>query len=151
LSDHEDDSPTVELHDGTADVLVVEDDRDLRVALGSALREEGYRVAVAATGLGALMYLRSAPPPALILLDLVLPQCSGWDFCAEHGRDDVLRSIPIVAITALRNAQLPVEVRELMLKPLRLDALLEVVNRYCGPLRCDTEVRPPLPAAEERR
>src|SRR5262245_18680407 len=62
------------------EILIVDDDRELRDVLRLILLEEGYRVTVATDGAGALESLRAGLRPAMILLDLMMPGMNGWSF-----------------------------------------------------------------------
>lgn len=78
------------------EILVIEDDDTIRRFLKISLRTEGYRVCEASTG-AAGMALLEANAPALVLLDLGLPDCDGMDVLArvrERG------STPVIAVTA---------------------------------------------------
>jgi CheY-like chemotaxis protein len=89
-----------------APVLVVEDNTDVRNAWVSLLASRGYRVAEAEDGVQALKLLRNQElPPCLIVLDMMMPRMSGWDFCAVRSRDERLRSIPLVVVSAHPLAQ----------------------------------------------
>src|SRR5690349_15615399 len=69
-------------------VLVVDDDPDIRYALVSALKEQGYHAMSASNGLEALEILRILPTlPSVILMDLMMPVMNGWEFRAEQQRD----------------------------------------------------------------
>src|SRR5687767_15980220 len=59
------------------DVLVVDDDQDLRDSMAELVREAGYRVAVAADGREALALLERGPLPTLVLLDIRMPVMDG--------------------------------------------------------------------------
>jgi CheY-like chemotaxis protein len=83
-----------------ARVLVVEDERDIREALAEALSYEGYDVAVASNGREALRALRGGPLPDVILLDLVMPVMSGWEFRQVQVDDPALSGIPVVVVSA---------------------------------------------------
>lgn len=61
-------------------LLVVEDEEPIAELLEYGLRQEGYTVRVALTG-GDAMRLAAQEPPDLILLDWMLPDCSGLDLC----------------------------------------------------------------------
>jgi len=61
-------------------ILVVDDDPSLRSGMRSVLEEAGYRVVTAENGRVALRRLESELPPALILLDLRMPELDGWGF-----------------------------------------------------------------------
>lgn len=56
-----------------AGVLIVDDEYDIRMLLGTLLEEEGYRVYQAADGNAALEQLRSHPEGLVVLLDVVMP------------------------------------------------------------------------------
>jgi len=83
-------------------VLVVEDEAELRVILEDNLEYEGYRVAAAETGEKAVAMALSEPP-ALVLLDVMLPGMSGYEVCRKLRTSGV--NVPIIMITA-RNAEL---------------------------------------------
>jgi DNA-binding response OmpR family regulator len=78
-------------------ILVVEDERAVARGLAYGLRDEGFQVLLARTGQEALALARSADPH-LILLDIRLPDISGFDVCRQL-RDEAFRQ-PIVMLTA---------------------------------------------------
>src|SRR4051812_4876455 len=81
-------------------VLVVEDDYSTREGLACLLGEE-FNVRCAAHGEEALQYLRGNPAPDLILLDLMMPVLSGWEFRRQQLQEPALSNIPVVVLTAL--------------------------------------------------
>ena len=93
------DDPSAAAH-ARGRVLVIEDERDIRDALAEALSYEGYDVAVAANGREALRALRGGPLPDVILLDLVMPEMSGWEFRQVQIHDPALAGIPVVVVSA---------------------------------------------------
>ncbi len=116
-------------------ILVVDDDADLRDALGEILLDDGYRVAAAANGREALDLLHAGLRPALILLDLRMPVCSGWQFREEQLGDPSLASIPVMVISADLHAYREVpalRVLEWLPKPLDLGRLFAAIER-CVP------------------
>jgi DNA-binding response OmpR family regulator len=78
-------------------ILVAEDDADLRQGLIDLLEAEGYRVTTAADGAEALAAYRREPPD-LLLLDVMMPQKSGYEICREIRKQD--QSTPIILLTA---------------------------------------------------
>jgi CheY-like chemotaxis protein len=80
-------------------VLVVEDDRDARDCFAEVLKDEGYDVAEAADGRQAEAYLRENPPPAAMVLDLMMPRLDGWAL-ASLMRQGLVPKIPMVVVTA---------------------------------------------------
>ena len=79
--------------------LVVEDDPATREMLRRVLEGEGWAVVEAENGRPALDRLAEAQP-ALILLDLMMPEMDGFQFLGELRRNVAWRAIPIVVITA---------------------------------------------------
>jgi CheY-like chemotaxis protein len=86
---------------GTAGVaLVVEDEPSARELLRRMLEDDGWKVQVAGDGRKALESLAQSPPPALILLDLMMPEMDGFEFLAEMRQHPEWKSIPVVVLTA---------------------------------------------------
>lgn len=115
-------------------VLVVEDDADIRDAVVEILEQEGYAAAGVTDGAQALAKLHAGYRPCLILLDLMMPVMDGWTFCAEREKDPALASIPVAVLSAVsrqdpRNAS--VHAVEHLAKPLKIDKLLALVQRFC--------------------
>jgi CheY-like chemotaxis protein len=79
-------------------ILLVEDDPFLRRACEAGLRKRGYQVITAVDGEEALQRVRS-DPPALILLDLLMPKLSGIEVLAELKQDEKTRDIPVIILT----------------------------------------------------
>ena len=80
-------------------VLVVEDDADMRGLLRRMLEKEGWAMTEAENGRMALEFMAETRP-ALILLDLMMPEMDGFQFVDELRKHKSWRSIPIVVITA---------------------------------------------------
>lgn len=80
-------------------VLVVEDDPITREILLQILGKDGWAVSGAENGRVALERIRKSMP-ALILLDLMMPEMDGFEFIDELHKKEPWRSIPIVVITA---------------------------------------------------
>ena len=78
-------------------ILVIEDERPMRIALEDALTAEGYRVLSAAAGAAGLDRALKEKPD-LILLDIMLPKLDGFALCAELRRLSV--SVPVLMLTA---------------------------------------------------
>jgi CheY-like chemotaxis protein len=118
-------------------ILVVDDDPDIREAISNALSDEGYQVTGASNGREALAQLRGQTRPSLILLDMMMPEMDGWRFRLELKKLPELASIPVVILSAhgnVRDAALALGAADYLRKPLRLDSLLEIAERYCRPI-----------------
>lgn len=112
-------------------VLVVENDPDIRAAVAETLALEGYRVSQAANGSEGLKRARSEHPD-VILLDLMMPVMDGWGFRAQQEADPSISGIPVVVVTACppQDPRLrALRPTALLLKPFNLDDLVDVVRR----------------------
>jgi two-component system, OmpR family, phosphate regulon response regulator PhoB len=85
-----------------ARILVVEDERDIAALVSYHLTKEGYRVRTAEGGLEALESA-AAERPDLVVLDLMLPNFSGYEVLAEVRRRPELAEVPVVVLTARRD------------------------------------------------
>jgi CheY-like chemotaxis protein len=115
-------------------ILVVEDDEDSRAALCDTLIDAGYLPFAVADGVEALEHLRTGARPNLIILDLMLPRIDGWRFLTIIADERDLSGIPVVVCTGAADAHPPGVPRDHVLrKPIKSDALMDFVARYCGP------------------
>jgi CheY-like chemotaxis protein len=113
-----------------ATIVVVDDDTDLRETLGELLVEEGYDTRLFENGRVALEFLKEAPEPRLILLDLMMPEMNGWQFREAQLHDDRLKAIPVVVMTASRGLDaVPITATEILYKPIGLGELIQAVER----------------------
>jgi DNA-binding response OmpR family regulator len=116
-------------------VLLVEDDDDIREAVGDCLRERGYDVVTAANGLIARDWLRSAGIlPNVILLDLMMPVMDGWQFRSEQLRDGALAAIPVIILSGAGDVEkeaAALGAAGCVTKPFNLEALVGAVQQSC--------------------
>jgi sigma-B regulation protein RsbU (phosphoserine phosphatase) len=82
------------------DILVVDDSRTNRMLLVRYLQRDGFATIEADSATAALAILERQLPD-LILLDIVMPDMSGFDLCGKLKRCDATRDIPVVFLTAL--------------------------------------------------
>jgi DNA-binding response OmpR family regulator len=119
-------------------ILVVDDDESVRRTLGWVLAEQGYRVQSAADGKEALALAKRARPD-LVVLDLKLPDKSGWDVFGRLVQSRPL--LPVVVITSRPNqlfTALAAGVAALLEKPLHIPKLVQTVGHL---LRESVEAR----------
>ena len=82
-----------------AEVLVVEDEPDIRNLIVLHLSREGFRCRTAKSGPEALREARAATPD-LVILDLMLPDLDGLEVCRRLRSDAATATIPIIMLTA---------------------------------------------------
>jgi CheY-like chemotaxis protein len=116
-----------------SEILVVDDDRNIRETLADVLRYAGYRVELAENGERALEIIRRGPLPAVVLLDLMMPVMSGWEFLELAEQDETLRTLPVVVVSALPAPLAPCGaeggVKDCLHKPVDIDRLLTIVDQ----------------------
>ena len=114
-----------------ADVLVVEDEPDVRSSVADILRDAGYRVAEAADGVEAMAVLSSEEIGA-VLLDLRMPRLDGISLV-----DRLVDPPPIVVVSARspddgERARMGGKVVAVLKKPVHPDVLLEQLDGVLG-------------------
>jgi len=82
-----------------AEILVVDDDRDVAQSIELALRRRGFLVTIANSGVEALKTLRRYRPD-LLILDVLMPGMSGLEVCRRLRADAKLSDLPIIFLTA---------------------------------------------------
>jgi DNA-binding response OmpR family regulator len=110
-------------------ILVVEDEPAIRELLAMILRDEGFAVETAAHGRAGLAKA-SLQVPDVVILDLMMPGMTGWEFIEVWQADSATKDVPIVVISA-ENAATTVKalrVRAFLRKPFDLDQLLAVLS-----------------------
>ncbi|MEE8358273.1 MAG: response regulator [Candidatus Hydrothermarchaeales archaeon] len=75
-------------------IMIVDDEEDIRFAVGKMLENAGYRVVEAQDGADCLEKIKKNKPD-LILLDIMMPEMSGWQVLNEIQSDKDLKSIPV--------------------------------------------------------
>lgn len=116
-------------------VLVVEDDPNVRGLLQTLLLSEGYTVVTADDGIGGLLKATSSPP-ALILLDVMMPDLGGVRVLDELQADPALQSVPVMIVTGTVDAVPMLRERigeeNVVVKPFGVEALLTRVRELIG-------------------
>jgi DNA-binding response OmpR family regulator len=123
------------------DVLVVEDDRDLNELIGAYVSITGLDCRSALTGADALREI-DRKAPAAVVLDLMLPDMSGFDICQRIKCGADSRKTKVIILTALDSEASRVRGRECgadeyLTKPFDPDRLMETVTRHSCPPPAD--------------
>jgi CheY-like chemotaxis protein len=116
------------------EILLVDDDDELRESIADGLEDAGFIVTRASDGNDALGHLRTSSLPSLVLLDLIMPGMNGWQLCELMRSDPLLAEIPIVALTATASMDPEsmhlADVSDWVAKPFDLDQVLEVIRPF---------------------
>jgi len=116
-------------------ILVVDDEPDILQVAVFRLKKAGYDVAQAVNGREAIDSIKALRPD-LVLLDLRLPEISGFEVCRIIKSDNELRNIPVIIFTASVNG-LEEKMKEMgadayLPKPFEPDQLLEKIKSIIG-------------------
>jgi CheY-like chemotaxis protein len=116
-------------------VCVIDDDKDIRDAMRFILEMEGFGVCEAADGAEGLVCIREARGICLVLLDLMMPKMSGWEFRKHQLQDPELASIPVVVLSGgTHTAEHANNLRAnaYIVKPVDRVQLVDMARRFCG-------------------
>lgn len=114
------------------EILLIEDEPDMREDLAFLLTDEGYRVRTAAHGAEALALLEGGARPDVILLDLMMPVMDGWETRARLRTTPALSRIPIVILSGVANDEKEIAalaVAAYVTKPIDVLRLCEIIDR----------------------
>jgi len=122
--------------DGTS-ILVVEDDWVARQIIETHLRKAGYNVFSTASGKQSIIEARRHRPRAIIL-DLLLPDLSGWQVLQELKQSEVTQDIPVIICSILSEKERAISLGavDYIEKPVREKILLEKVRKYVSLQAC---------------
>ena len=98
-------------------IVVIEDDDDLRRLIAMLLSSEGYDVSAFASARDGLLAIENGLPADLIVLDLMMPDMNGWEFCDHRAGSATLAKVPVLVVTARRDTAGLTGVTEVLLKP----------------------------------
>jgi len=117
-------------------IMIVDDESSISSVLTDILEDEGYQVVVVRNGLEALTHLHvDSPLPCVILLDLIMPECSGVEFLSRRQTEPALADIPVIAMSGdfyLAQQTPHLGATDYLIKPFDVDELLTTVTRVCA-------------------
>ena len=121
-----------------AKIMVVEDNLDEAKLIKMVLEGEGYEAVCAFDGREALEQVDSEKP-ALIILDIMMPEMDGFAFCSKLRESPENKDTPVVLLTGVAkhiheskyplNGVMRAEAQEYLEKPVKTEDLLEVISR----------------------
>jgi len=117
-------------------VLVVDDNEDNLSLLAFVVEQLDCKIVTAVNGQTALD-LALSYPPALILLDMMLPDIDGIEVLSRLRQNPLTAMIPVIAVTAMARAQdrdriLSAGCNEYVTKPYNVDEIEVLLRRYLG-------------------
>ena len=118
-------------------ILIADDSADSAAMISLYLQQQGYRVLTASNGEDAIKIASSALPN-LILMDISMPTLDGLGATRRIREDEVLRDIPIIAVTAFgtegfQRAAYDVGVSGYLTKPIDLDRMCNLIAHLLSP------------------
>jgi DNA-binding response OmpR family regulator len=118
-------------------ILVVEDDPDVNTLVGAYAQLCGFEYRSALTGSRGLAAAHERKP-ALVILDLMLPDVDGFEVCKQLKSADDTASVPIVMLTALtgdenRERGRQCGAADYLTKPFDPDQLIDTISRHATP------------------
>jgi two-component system phosphate regulon response regulator PhoB len=81
-------------------ILIIDDEQDVLLFLGTLLRKNGYEVCEACDGVQGLKKVIDERPD-LVCLDLLMPEKTGIKMYREMRKDDQLKSVPVIMVTGI--------------------------------------------------
>ena len=117
-----------------AAALVAEDVEQIAYILRFILEREGFTVHAAPDGRTAQQLIATLPPPALVLLDVMLPHADGFELLARLRATAGWEKVPVIMLTARSQEQdivrgLEAGANDYMIKPFKPDELRARVRR----------------------
>ena len=110
-------------------VLLIEDDMDLRLAMGIFLNSRGFAVTSCGNGRDGLALLEKGFKPAVIVLDLMMPVMNGFEVLQALRADPRWTGIPVVVVSGNRGYDAgDLDVQGVIRKPFDADDLVRVLS-----------------------
>jgi CheY-like chemotaxis protein len=114
-------------------VLIVDDNDDIREAIGALLEVQGFAVAPAWSVEDAYRHLRQGFRPCVVVLDLHMPHVDGWAFLDRMRTEPRLSDVPVVVISGDPAQRVRVETAgyDFYRKPVHPAALIGAISTHC--------------------
>ena len=119
---------------GTEAALVAEDDEQIAYILRFILEREGFQVHAAPDGRTAQQLIASLPPPAIVILDVMLPHADGYELLGRLRAKPGWEAVPVIMLTARSQEQdivrgLEAGANDYMIKPFKPEELRARIRR----------------------
>ena len=115
-------------------ILIVDDSTTNQVLLEAILQEEGYETRTAFS-VNEAFRLMEKNPPKLVLLDLLMPEISGFQFLEEVKENDEYAHIPIIVVSAIGTEDtidicMKLGAADFVSKPINMSEFLGKVKKF---------------------
>jgi len=122
------------MQESSPSALIVEDDDQMAEVLRFISEREGYSVLLAPDGRTAQKLIDTAAPPAIVLLDLMLPHVDGYELLARLRGSASWRGVPVIIVSARSQEQdivrgLDAGADDYLAKPFKPDELRARIRR----------------------
>ncbi|RYZ28503.1 MAG: response regulator [Chitinophagaceae bacterium] len=116
-------------------ILLIDDDSRNIFALTAVLKAKGFHILSASSAQEGIQHLQNNQGIKVVLLDMMMPDMDGYEALRVIRGDGQISQVPIVAVTAQamvgdREKCLEAGANEYVSKPIDVDYLLEILNRY---------------------
>ena len=116
-------------------ILLIDDDSRNIFALTAVLKAKGFRIVTASSAQEGIQQLHNNKGIKVVLLDMMMPDMDGYEAIRFIRSDEKIAGIPLIAVTAQamlgdRERCLEAGANEYVSKPIDVDFLLQVLNRY---------------------
>ena len=81
-------------------IILIDDEPDIRLSVKQILEEQGYHVVTLENGREFFKMLREGEKPHLVLLDVMMPEMSGWEIQRRLEANPIWKNIPVIFLTA---------------------------------------------------
>jgi CheY-like chemotaxis protein len=116
-------------------ILLIDDDSRNIFALTAVLKAKGFHMLSASSAQEGIHYLQDNRGIKVVLLDMMMPDMDGYEALRVIRTDERISQIPVIAVTAQamvgdRQKCLEAGANDYVSKPIDVDYLLEILNRY---------------------
>lgn len=116
-------------------ILLIDDDSRNIFALKAVLKAKGFATLSASSAKEGIQLLQNNKGIKVVLLDMMMPDMDGYEALEIIRKDEQLRGFPVIAVTAQamvgdREKCLEAGADDYVSKPIDVDLLLQILNRY---------------------